>query len=97
MAAAEAISRKLDVLLESACRHLDDFQELARMFGEAGYRIEVVVLAVPAALSWLGILHCFYSRLPGANLPRRFKAVKIHDTSYQGLMNIVSGSTRWTS
>jgi hypothetical protein len=47
MAAAEAISRKLDVLLESACRHLDDFQELARMFGEAGYRIEVIVLAVP--------------------------------------------------
>jgi hypothetical protein len=92
MAAAEAISRKLDVLLESACRHLVDFQELARMFGEAGYRIEVVVLAVPAALSRLGILHRFYNRLPeagGANLPKRFKPVKIHDASYRGLMNIV--------
>ncbi|KAJ2917915.1 hypothetical protein MD484_g2494, partial [Candolleomyces efflorescens] len=92
MAVAEAISRKLDVLLESACRHLDDFQELSRMFGEAGYRIDVVVLAVPAALSRLGILHRFYNRLPqpeGANLPRRFKPVKVHDASYQGLMNIV--------
>jgi hypothetical protein len=50
------------------------------------------MLAVPAALSRLGILHRFYNRLPeagGANLPKRFKPVKIHDASYQGLMNIV--------
>ncbi|TQN68129.1 Toxin PezT [Colletotrichum shisoi] len=62
MAAAEAIARKLDVLLESACRHPDDFRELAGMFGEAGYRVEVVIMAVPAALSRLGILHRFYER-----------------------------------
>ncbi|KAI8269561.1 hypothetical protein K4K58_001230 [Colletotrichum sp. SAR11_239] len=91
MAVAEAISRKLDVLLESACRHPDDFRDLARMFGEAGYRVEVVVMAVPAALSRLGILHRFYERLPEAgsgNLPIRLTPVKIHDDSYAGLMSV---------
>ncbi|KAF9877370.1 zeta toxin [Colletotrichum karsti] len=91
MAAAEAISRRLDVLLESACRHPDDFRELARMFAEAGYRVEVVVMAVPAALSRLGILHRFYEKLPEAgsgNLPIRLTPVKIHDDSYRGLMSV---------
>lgn len=91
MAAAEAISRKLDVLLESACRHPDDFRELAKMFAEAGYRVEVVVMAVPAALSRLGILHRFYERLPEAgsgNLPIRLTPVKVHDDSYRGLMSV---------
>ncbi|OHE94588.1 zeta toxin [Colletotrichum orchidophilum] len=91
MAVAEAIARKLDVLLESACRHPDDFRELARMFGEAGYRVEVVVMAVPAALSRLGILHRFYERLPEAGsvgLPIRLTPVKIHDDSYSGLMSV---------
>ncbi|KAJ2928197.1 hypothetical protein H1R20_g8903, partial [Candolleomyces eurysporus] len=91
MAVAEAISRKLDVLLESACRHPDDFRELARMFGEAGYRVEVIVMAVPAALSRLGILHRFHERLPEAgsrNLPIRLTPVKIHDDSYHGLMSV---------
>ncbi|KAJ2928183.1 hypothetical protein H1R20_g8901, partial [Candolleomyces eurysporus] len=89
MATAEAISLKLDVLLESACRHLDDFRELARMFGEAGYRIEVIVMAVAVALSRLGILHRFHERLPEAgsrNLPIRLTPVKIHDDSHHGLM-----------
>ncbi|GKT95609.1 zeta toxin family protein [Colletotrichum tofieldiae] len=91
MAAAEAIARKLDVLLESACRHPDDFRELARMFGEAGYRVEVVVMAVPAALSRLGILHRFYERLPEAGsggLPIRLTPVKVHDDSYGGLLSV---------
>ncbi|GKT46740.1 TPR repeat protein oca3 [Colletotrichum spaethianum] len=91
MAAAEAIVRKLDVLLESACRHPDDFRELARMFGEAGYRVEVVVMAVPAALSRLGILHRFYERLPEAGsgaLPIRLTPVKVHEDSYRGLMSV---------
>ncbi|WYZ40034.1 hypothetical protein EsH8_IV_000375 [Colletotrichum jinshuiense] len=91
MAAKEAISRKVDVLLESACRHPDDFRELARMFGEAGYRVEVVIMAVPAALSRLGILHRFHERLPEAgsgNLPIRLTPVKIHDDSYSGLKSV---------
>ncbi|KAK1722102.1 zeta toxin-domain-containing protein [Colletotrichum lupini] len=46
MAVAEAVGRRLDVLLESACRHPDDFRELARAFGAGGYRVEVVVMAI---------------------------------------------------
>ncbi|KAL2878260.1 hypothetical protein SGCOL_006512 [Colletotrichum sp. CLE4] len=92
MAVAEAVDRRLDVLLESACRHPDDFRALARMFGEGGYRVEVVVMAVPAALSRLGILHRFHERLPEAGpsggLPIRLTPVKIHDDSYGGLMSV---------
>ncbi|KAJ0309066.1 hypothetical protein COL5a_001186 [Colletotrichum fioriniae] len=93
MAVAEAVDRRLDVLLESACRHPDDFRELARMFGAGGgYRVEVVVMAVPAALSRLGILHRFHERLPEAGpsggLPIRLTPVKIHDDSYGGLMSV---------
>ncbi|KAJ2917908.1 hypothetical protein MD484_g2493, partial [Candolleomyces efflorescens] len=91
MAAAEAIKRRLDVLLESACREPGDFKELAQMFGESGYRVEVVVMAVPSALSRLGVLHRFHERLPEAGsgrLPIRLTPVKIHDDSYKGLMSV---------
>ncbi|KAF6806585.1 zeta toxin family protein [Colletotrichum sojae] len=91
MAAAEAVSRRLDVLLESACRHPDDFRGLARQFGEAGYRAEVVVMAVPAALSRLGVLHRFHEGLPEAGsgaLPARLTPVKVHDDSYSGLLSV---------
>ncbi|KAK1502236.1 zeta toxin [Colletotrichum tamarilloi] len=92
MAVAEAVERRLDVLLESACRHPDDFRELARAFGAGGYRVEVVVMAVPAALSRLGILHRFHERLPEAGpaggLPIRLTPVKIHDDSYGGLTSV---------
>ncbi|KXH28301.1 zeta toxin [Colletotrichum nymphaeae SA-01] len=92
MAVAEAVDRKLDVLLESACRHSDDFRELASMFGKRGYCVEVVVLAVPAALSMLSFLLRFYERLPEArssgDLPILFTPVKIHDDSYGRLMSV---------
>lgn len=90
MAAREAARRKADVVLESACRHPDDFCELAALFRAAGYRVEVVVLAVPAALSRLGILARFYDRKPEAqsgNLPVRLTPVKVHDDSYAGLLH----------
>lgn len=90
MAAEEATKRKVDVVLESACRHPDDFCELAALFHKAGYRVEVVVLAVPAALSRLGILARFYDKKPEAqsrNLPVRLTPVKVHDDSYEGLMH----------
>lgn len=90
MASEEVVRRKLDVLLESACRHPDDFVQLARIFSEAGYRVEVVLLAVPAALSRLGILVRFYEKLPegqSRNLPVRLTPAKVHDDSYAGLVD----------
>lgn len=90
MAAGEATKRRVDVVLESACRHPDDFCDLAALFRAAGYRVEVVVLAVPAALSRLGILARFYDNKPEArsrNLPVRLTPVKVHDDSYAGLLH----------
>lgn len=90
MASEEVVRRRLDVLLESACRHPDDFVQLARIFSDAGYRVEVVLLAVPAALSRLGILVRFYEKLPegqSRNLPVRLTPTKVHDDSYAGLLD----------
>lgn len=90
MASAEAVRRHLDVLLESACRHPEDFTQLVSIFHDAGYRVEVVVLAVPEALSRLGILTRFYEKLPEAhsrNLPVRLTPKKVHDDSYVGLLD----------
>lgn len=93
MAAVEATERRLDVVLESACRHPDDFTSLARIFHDAGYRVEVAVLAVPEALSRLGILTRYYEKLPEAqtrNLPVRLTPTKVHDDSYQGLLHVAT-------
>ncbi|OAA44772.1 zeta toxin family protein [Metarhizium rileyi] len=90
MAAEEVVRRGSDVLVESACRHPDDFVQLARCFGAARYRVEVVLLAVPAALSRLGILVRFYEKLPegrSRNLPVRLTPTRVHDDSYAGLMD----------
>ncbi|KAM3511517.1 hypothetical protein MY11210_004803 [Beauveria gryllotalpidicola] len=90
LAAGEAARRGVDVVLESACRHPDDFCALAAQFRAARYRVEVVVLAVPAALSRLGILARFYERKPEARsrgLPVRLTPAKVHDDSYAGLLH----------
>jgi hypothetical protein len=88
MACAFAAERKLDVIIESACRHPDDFCSLAAAFRRAGYRVAVAILAVPAALSRLGILVRFHMNLPEAQsgrLPLRLTPKKVHDDSYAGL------------
>lgn len=89
MAVDEAVSRQVDVLLESACRHPSDFISLAEKFKEGGYRVEVVVLAVPEGLSRLGIMTRYYQKLPEAGsrgLPIRLTPKNVHDDSYAGLL-----------
>ncbi|ROT37936.1 zeta toxin family protein [Sodiomyces alkalinus F11] len=94
LAAAHAAHHRLDVLLESACRHPDDFVHLARLFRDARYRLDVLLLAVPRPLSRLGILTRFHDRLPEAGsrgLPIRLTPLKVHDDSYVGLLD----AARW--
>ncbi|KAI1096539.1 zeta toxin-domain-containing protein [Rostrohypoxylon terebratum] len=90
LASRHAAERRADVLLESAARHPGDFAELARVYRDRGYRVEVAVLAVPAALSRLGVLTRFHERLPEAGpaggLPVRLTPRKVHDESYTGLL-----------
>ncbi|KAI1376799.1 zeta toxin-domain-containing protein [Hypoxylon crocopeplum] len=91
LAASYAAQRNADVLLESAARHPGDFADLARLFRHRRYRVEVVVLAVPAPLSRLGILVRFYEKLPEgglrAGLPVRLTPRRVHDDSYAGLLD----------
>lgn len=90
MAAREAVRRRANVLLESACRHPDDFCELARIFRDGGYRVEVVVMAVPEGLSRLGLLTRFHGKRPegqSRGLPVRLTPVKVHDDAYAGLLH----------
>lgn len=88
MACGYAVENRLDVLVESACRHPDDFCKLAEIFHAGGYNVRVAVLAVPEALSRLGILVRYYRNLPEAQsrgLPLRLTPKKVHDDSYSGL------------
>ena len=88
-AVAAACQRRLDVLIESACRHPSDFTALVQILNRAGYRITVVVLAVPYALSRLGVLVRYYEKLPESGsrgLGVRLTPNKVHDDSYHGLM-----------
>ena len=84
-----ACRRRLDVLIESACRHPSDFTALVQILSRAGYRITVVVLAVPYALSRLGVLVRYYEKLPESGsrgLGVRLTPTRVHDDSYDGLM-----------
>ena len=88
MACEYAIDKRLDVLVESACRHPDDFCKLALIFHERGYNVRVAVLAVPEVLSRLGILVRYHRNLPEAQsrgLPLRLTPKKVHNDSYVGL------------
>ncbi|KAI2615454.1 zeta toxin-domain-containing protein [Hypoxylon sp. NC1633] len=91
-ACALAASRRVDVLLETAARHPSDFAALATLFRHAAYRVEVVVLAVPAPLSRLGVLARFYGRRAeggagaGMLMPARLTPRQVHDASYAGLL-----------
>ncbi|KAK3380362.1 zeta toxin-domain-containing protein [Lasiosphaeria ovina] len=88
MACEYAADQRLDVLAESACRHPDDFCDLAELFHKRDYNVRVAILAVPEALSRLGILVRYYRNLPEAqsrNLPLRLTPKKVHDDSYAGL------------
>jgi len=91
MACEYAVAERIDVLVESACRHPDDFCKLAKIFYKGGFKVRVAILAVPEALSRLGILVRYHRNLPEArsrNLPLRLTPKKVHDDSYAGLASV---------
>lgn len=87
------MARKLDVLLESACRHPEDFTALVTAFGVAGYHVCVVLMAVPECLSLLGVVARYYLRKGegplqesgGSKLPLRLTPRRVHDETFEGL------------
>ena len=102
MATDRAAALRIDVLLESACRHAADFAALARALARSphgAYRVEVAVLAAPRALSLLGVLARFHLRGrpslveeegqgqgSARVLPARLTPRTVHDESYAGVM-----------
>ncbi|TLD33300.1 hypothetical protein PspLS_00489 [Pyricularia sp. CBS 133598] len=89
MACSRVAAAGADCLVESACRHPADFQDLVRIFRAAGYAVHVALLAVPEALSRLGILVRFHRGLPEARsrgLPLRLTPRPVHDATYAGLL-----------
>ncbi|RCI15984.1 hypothetical protein L249_2997 [Ophiocordyceps polyrhachis-furcata BCC 54312] len=83
MAAEEVARRKGNVLIESACRYVEDFKTLLEIFGSGGgcYGLCVVFLAVPLALSRLGIAMRFYT-----GSESRLTPAVVHDQSCDGLL-----------
>lgn len=93
------------IVVEAAARRPADFQALVRVFAKAGYDVRVVVLAVPAALSRLGIAVRFWK--PQATgkehehkerdqeegksrgMPLRFTPRAVHDASFDGVEAVV--------
>ena len=86
MAAAERylIDRRVDTIVETTMRDPGDFLEPAALFRTAGYRVEAVILAVPEALSRLGIIHRYHCQLRELG-QGRLTAQSNHDTSYAGV------------
>ena len=85
MACNWCIDRKIDVLLESACRNIDEFRSLVSAFRDGGYRVYVVIMAVPECLSLMGIMLRYYKRLPEAQsggLPLRLTPRTVHYETY---------------
>jgi predicted ABC-type ATPase len=84
-AEAYAIQQRYDVVMESAMRDPRDFEEPARRFRAAGYRVEVVIVAVPESLSRLGALDRYLQQIHDTGRGRVIDAA-IHDACYRGVL-----------
>ncbi|MGW7436477.1 zeta toxin family protein [Streptomyces sp. NPDC054849] len=83
--------RRGDLIIEAAPADADDFWASALPFIEAGYRIEIVVLAVRAADSRQGAAHR-YVLLQQQGLPARFTSVAGHDACYSALPSVIDSA-----
>jgi hypothetical protein len=81
------IGRKVNTVLEHGLRSQDVIDDLLRRFTEAGYRVEAVLLATPAALSLLGNLGRYQvaHETTGAG---RYVLPELHDARYAQLLQV---------
>ncbi|MET8088176.1 zeta toxin family protein [Micromonospora sp. NPDC005237] len=80
-----SIDNRCHVVLESAMRYPSEFEDIARRFHDAGYRVEVAIVAVPEALSRLGILHRYWSEVQEVGRGRLIDTA-VHDECYRGVI-----------
>src|SRR5262249_14791888 len=80
-----AIAHRNDVVLETAMRTPAEFETITAKFRAAGYRIETAIVAVPGAVSRLGILDRFWNELQGEGHGRYVEQAS-HDATYAGVI-----------
>lgn len=85
---AYSIEQRYDVIMESAMTKPADFLEPVQRYRDAGYRIEVVVLAVPEALSRLGVLARYHAEVAATGRGRVIDG-QVHDETYRGVLDSV--------
>jgi UDP-N-acetylglucosamine kinase len=78
--------RRVDVVSETTMRDPGDFLEPARVFDEAGYQSEAVIIAVPQAMSRLGIVARYHEQVQATGHGRLTLRAN-HDGSYAGLLH----------
>lgn len=83
---AYSIEQRFDVIMESAMTKPADFLEPVQQYRAAGYRVEVAVLAVPEALSRLGVVDRYRAEVASTGRGRVIDA-EIHDTTYRGVLD----------
>ncbi len=79
-----ARARGCHTVAETALADPDEFRRAATAFRAAGFRVEVAVLAVPEALSRLGIV-ARYLEQAAVHGRGRFVATSNHDACYRGI------------
>ncbi|BAL86505.1 putative zeta toxin [Actinoplanes missouriensis 431] len=84
MAEEHLIGKRADVIIETTMRDPGDFAEPAAMFRAQGYRVEAAIMAVPEALSRLGIVHRYHDQVQELG-HGRLTAQSNHDASYHGV------------
>ncbi|WP_322779343.1 zeta toxin family protein [Frankia sp. Cas4] len=85
--------RSADALVEMAPSSEERFRSAAEPFAAAGYRVHVVILAVPEAVSRQGTADR-YVRQQQANGRGRFSTPEGHDRCYQAVADIAQGVDR---
>ncbi|AEO57419.1 hypothetical protein MYCTH_2060907 [Thermothelomyces thermophilus ATCC 42464] len=86
-----ADARADPVVVEAAARRPDEFRAVARAFAARDYAVRVAVLAVPAALSRLGIAQEEEQKEGHGDrgMPVRFTPKAVHDASFEGVEAVV--------
>ncbi len=87
-AAAYLLAGRYHTLLEGGFREPAAVLATAERFAEAGYAVRVCALAVPAVLSWLGIIERYARQVEVAGTGRWTTAAS-HDADYKGTAEVL--------
>jgi UDP-N-acetylglucosamine kinase len=81
-------ARRYNILLQGRFGRPDRAMKTAEQFAAAGYNVRVAAMAVPAALSRLGIIERYASQLDHAGTGR-WTPARVHDENYEGTREVL--------